>query len=127
MLPPQNLLESPVSALTEDQARTYMHKLLAAMNQAGGSDLFIAADFPPSIKSHGAMKPLTAQKLTPEATRRLANAIMNPAQREEFEREMECNFAIAIPGVSRFRVNVHVQQQCVSMVIRTIAAEIPGY
>jgi twitching motility protein PilU len=116
-----------MSDLNEDQARAYMHKLLAAMNQAGGSDLFIAADFPPSIKSHGAMKPLTAQKLTPEATRRLANAIMNPAQREEFEREMECNFAIAIPGVSRFRVNVHVQQQCVSMVIRTIASEIPNF
>src|SRR5205807_10322029 len=32
-----------------------------------------------------------------------------------------------IPGVSRFRVNVHVQQRCVSMVIRTIASEIPSF
>jgi twitching motility protein PilU len=32
-----------------------------------------------------------------------------------------------VPGVSRFRVNVHVQQQCVSMVIRTIASEIPSF
>ena len=36
-----------------------MHKLLTAMSQAGGSDLFIATDFPPSMKSQGAMKPLT--------------------------------------------------------------------
>ena len=41
-----------------------MHKLLATMSQAGGSDLFIASDFPPSMKSQGAMKPLTSQKLS---------------------------------------------------------------
>ena len=115
------------SAFTEDQARAYMHKLLAAMSQAGGSDLFIAADFPPSMKVDGQMKPLTNQKLTPEVTRSLANAMMNERQREEFARELECNFAITVPGVSRFRVNVHVQQQCVSMVIRTIASEIPSF
>ena len=40
--------------LNETQAREYMHKLLAAMAKAGGSDLFIAHDFPPSMKAHGA-------------------------------------------------------------------------
>jgi twitching motility protein PilU len=113
--------------LTEDQARTYMHKLLAAMNQAGGSDLFIASDFPPSMKAHGSMKPLTQQKLSADATRVLARSMMNEVQREEFEKEMECNFAISVPGLSRFRVNVCVQQQCVTMVIRTIASEIPSF
>jgi twitching motility protein PilU len=104
-----------------------MHKLLAAMVQSGGSDLFIAADFAPSIKAHGSMKPLATQKLAPEVTRMLAEAMMNERQRAEFAREMECNFAIAVPGLSRFRVNVLVQQQCVSMVIRTIASEIPNF
>jgi len=115
------------SPFTEEQARAYMHKLLATMSQAGGSDLFVASDFPPSMKLQGSMKPMTAQKLSPEVTRMLAHALMNEAQREEFEREMECNFAISIPGVSRFRVNVYVQQRCVSMVIRTIASEIPNF
>ena len=41
-------------SLTPEQARAYMHKLLAAMVQAGGSDLFISHDFPPSMKAHGA-------------------------------------------------------------------------
>ena len=116
-----------MSAFTEEQARAYMHKLLGAMSQAGGSDLFIASDFPPSMKSHGNMQPLTSQKLTPDATRKLAESMMNERQREEFAKEMECNFAISIPGVSRFRVNIYVQQQCVSMVIRTIASEIPNF
>jgi twitching motility protein PilU len=116
-----------MSALTEDQARSYMHKLLAAMHQAGGSDLFIACDFAPSMKSNGQMQPLSAQKLGADVTRMLAQAMMNERQREEFAKDMECNFAIALPGVARFRVNVFVQQQAVSMVIRTIAAEIPTF
>lgn len=116
-----------MTTLTEEQARGYMHKLLAAMSQAGGSDLFIAHDFPPSMKAHGAMTPLSPQKLTGEITARLANALMNEAQRAEFARELECNFAIHVPGVSRFRVNVFVQQTHVGMVLRTIAAEIPNF
>jgi twitching motility protein PilU len=123
-----SLSRSPMSAaFTEEQARAYMHKLLATMSQAGGSDLFVSADFPPSMKSQGAMKPLTAQKLGAEVTRMLAHSLMNETQRAEFAKEMECNFAISIPGVSRFRVNVFVQQRSVGMVIRTIASEIPSF
>jgi twitching motility protein PilU len=114
-------------ALTEEQARAYMHKLLGAMAQAQGSDLFISNDFPPTMKAHGHMKALSSQRLTPEVTRALADAMMNERQRAEFDRDLECNFAVAIPGVSRFRVNVFVQQQCVGMVIRTIAAQIPNF
>lgn len=116
-----------MTTFTEDQARTYMHKLLAAMIQAGGSDLFIAHDFAPSIKAHGSMQSLTSQKLTGDITRQLAHALMNARQREEFAKEFECNFAISIPGISRFRVNVFIQQQHVGMVIRTIASEIPNF
>ncbi|MBA3486985.1 MAG: PilT/PilU family type 4a pilus ATPase [Lysobacter sp.] len=116
-----------MTAPTEEQARGFMHKLLAAMSKAGGSDLFIAHDFPPSMKANGNMTPLSQQKLTGEITARLAEAMMNPSQRAEFAKELECNFAIAIPGLSRFRVNVFVQQQHVGMVLRTIAAEIPNF
>jgi len=116
-----------MSNFTEEQARTYMHKLLAAMTEAGGSDLFIAHDFAPSMKAHGNIRPLTAQKLTGALTRQLANAVMNERQREEFAREFECNFAIAIPGLSRFRVNIFIQQQHVGMVVRTIASEMPNF
>ncbi len=115
------------STLGHDEAQAYLHKLLKVMHHTGGSDLFIAADFPPSIKSQGAMKPLSQQLLTGEVTRALALSIMNAKQKHEFEQELECNFAISLPGVCRFRVNVFVQQQNVSMVVRTIASEIPTF
>jgi twitching motility protein PilU len=116
-----------MASFTVEQAYAYMIKLLTAMSQAGGSDLFIAHDFPPSMKAHGEMKPLATQKLTVDITRILAQSMMNERQREEFAKEMECNFAVSIPNVSRFRVNIFVQQQHVGMVIRTIAAEIPSF
>ena len=114
-------------SLTEEQARAYMHKLLGSMSQQNGSDLFIAHDYPPSMKAHGSMQPMATQKLTGAITKVLAHSLMNDEQREEFAKEMECNFAISIPGLSRFRVNVFVQQRHVGMVIRTIPAEIPNF
>lgn len=111
----------------DEGARARIHELLAEMATAGGSDLFIASDYPPSMKSHGAMTPLAPDKLTAQTTAQLAHALMNAKQREEFAREMECNFAIVVPGVSRFRVNVFMQQGAVGMVLRTIAAEIPNF
>jgi twitching motility protein PilU len=113
--------------LTQEQAKTYMIKLLTVMTRAGGSDLFISKDFPPSMKSQGNMQPLVAQKLTAEITRDLAHSIMSERQREEFERELECNFAMSIPEVARFRVNVFQQQLNVGMVIRTIPTEMPNF
>src|ERR1700737_2149363 len=114
-------------SLTEEQARGYITKLLTAMSKAGGSDLFVSKDFPPSMKMQGAMQPMTNQKLTGEVTRDLANSLMNERQREDFARDLECNFAISLPGVARFRVNVFQQQQNVGMVIRPIANEIPDF
>jgi twitching motility protein PilU len=114
-------------SLSEEQAKAYIHKLLTAMSKAGGSDLFVSKDFPPAMKSQGTLQPLTNQKLTGEVTRELANALMNEKQRAEFTRDLECNFAISLPGVARFRVNVFMQQQNVGMVIRTIANEIPDF
>jgi twitching motility protein PilU len=113
--------------MTEEQARSYITKLLTAMSRAGGSDLFISYEFPPSMKTHGIMRPMTSQKLSSEFTRELANSLMNQRQRDEFAKEFECNFAISIPEVARFRVNAFIQQQHVGMVIRTIPTEIPSF
>jgi twitching motility protein PilU len=117
----------PMASLTEEQAKTHIIKLLTAMSKAGGSDLFVSKDFPPAMKLQGAMQPMTNQKLSGEVAHDLAYALMNQRQREEFARDLECNFAISLPGVARFRVNVFMQQQNIGMVIRTIVNEIPDF
>lgn len=105
----------------------YINALLKALVQHGGSDLFVSKDFPPTIKVHGTMKALSSQKVTAEVAQKLASLLMNTAQRDEFAREFECNFAISLPGLARFRVNVFRQQAAVGMVIRTITSEIPNF
>jgi twitching motility protein PilU len=52
---------------------------------------------------------------------------MNDRQIKTFEAENECNFAIAPPGIGRFRVNAFVQQGRVGGVLRTINTEIPTF
>jgi len=113
--------------MNHEQSLTYMHGLLRMMLEKKASDLFISADFPPSMKIDGKMTPIAPQKLTSAHTKAFAHALMNDKQRNSFEQEKECNFAIAPEGIGRFRVNVFVQQEYVGMVLRTITTKIPNF
>jgi len=115
------------SAELLEEARKIIFHMLTKVVEYGGSDLFISADFPPSIKHQGLMKPIGQQALTADKTKLFAYSLMNEKQQQEFEKELECNFAISVPNVSRFRINVFQQQLQVGMVIRTITAEIPNF
>jgi twitching motility protein PilU len=108
-----------------EKAIKYMHDLLRTMVKKNGSDLFITAGAVPSMKVDGEMKPLSNQSLSPQHTQILVAAIMNDKQRAEFEGTQECNFAISLPGVSRFRVNAFTQRGSVGVVLRVIRSEIP--
>ncbi len=99
--------------------------LLELMVNKKGSDLFITAGMPPSMKVAGRLAPVTKHKLTPEQARQIVLAIMTPQQREEFEREHECNFAIGVTGLGRFRVSAFYQRNHVGMVLRRIETYIP--
>ncbi len=111
--------------MDREKAIKYMHDLLRMMVQKNGSDLFITAGAVPSIKVDGEMTPLSNQALSPQHTQVLVGSIMNDKQRAEFEEQQECNFAISLPGVSRFRVNAFTQRGSVGIVLRVIRSEIP--
>jgi len=111
--------------MDREKAIKYMHDLLRTMVQKEGSDLFITAGAAPSIKVDGAMSPLSNQALSPQHTQILVRSIMNDKQLGEFEQTQECNFAISLPGVSRFRVNAFTQRGSVGVVLRVIRADIP--
>jgi len=108
-----------------NEARGYMFKLLTTMSEVGGSDLFIAVDYPPSMKINGRLVPMTSQPLPAAVTQHLVKALMNRHQVAEFEKELESNFVISVRDVARFRVNVFMQQHHAGMVLRTIPNKIP--
>jgi twitching motility protein PilU len=111
--------------MDRDKAIKYMHHLLGMLKTRGGSDLYIAAGAPPSIKVHGKLVQASKQKLTADHTQLLVRSIMNDKQAAHYEATNECNFAISIPNVSRFRINAYVQRTSAAMVVRTITDEIP--
>ncbi len=111
--------------MERDQASKFINDLLKLMVSRNGSDLFITGDFPPAIKVDGKVTKVSPQPLSANHTLALARSIMNDKQAAEFERTKECNFAVAPPGIGRFRVNAFIQQGKVGMVMRTIPLTLP--
>lgn len=101
--------------------------LLKMMAKNDGSDMFIACGAPPCIKINGRLTPASKSPLTPEQSKSIAYRLMTPAQREEFEKTHECNFAISREEIGRFRVNVYMQRNSVGIVIRKIETKIPSF
>ncbi len=98
---------------------------LKLMAHKKASDLFITAGVPPSIKVNGRLSPVGQNPLTPGQARDLVLGVMTPSQREEFEATHECNFAIGVAGIGRFRVSAFYQRNHVGMVLRRIETKIP--
>jgi twitching motility protein PilU len=89
------------------------------------SDLFITSGFPPALKVDGKVTPVTNQSLTNQQCKEIARSIMNDKQAAEFDASKECNFAIGLPNVARFRVNAFIQRGSTGLVFRTITTKIP--
>ncbi len=111
--------------MEREQAIKFMLDLLKLLKQKNGSDLFITVGFPPAMKVDGKVTPVSKQPLTPDNAKALTYCIMNDRQLKEYESTKECNFAIAPPGVGRFRCNSFIQQGYPGLVMRTITTEIP--
>jgi len=113
--------------MDREQGIKLMQELLKRVIEKQASDLFITAGFPPAIKVDGEIRPQMDRPLTSEQSALLVRAIMNDRQLKEFDATKECNFAIAPPGIGRFRVSAFVQQSYVGCVIRMINARIPTF
>jgi twitching motility protein PilU len=98
---------------------------LKLMVHKQASDLFITAGVAPSLKVQGRIVPITQSPLSAQQSRDMVLNVMTPAQREEFEKTHECQFAISASGIGRFRVSCFYQRNCVGMVLRRIESKIP--
>ncbi|WP_231105365.1 PilT/PilU family type 4a pilus ATPase [Eikenella corrodens] len=107
--------------------KKFIHGLLNHLVQSKGSDLFITAGFPPAMKLDGKLTPITDKPLTADHTALIARALMDDKQAEEFDNTKECNFAISLAGVSRFRINAMVQRGAAALVCRVITSQIPKF
>jgi twitching motility protein PilT len=98
---------------------------MRALVERGGSDLHVKVGSPAMGRVEGHLGPLFEEPpLGPEDTERGLAAICDEKSRAEFEAEGEADFAHAIAGVGRFRVNAFRQRGSVSIACRAIPFEI---
>jgi twitching motility protein PilT len=94
--------------------------VLQQLVQRGASDLHLKVGRPPTLRLHGELLPLEMPALRPEDLKALAETLMTPRQVKEFTDNKECDFAIGVPGIGRFRCNVYQQRGSLCYAMRAI-------
>ncbi|PPD33149.1 MAG: type IV pili twitching motility protein PilT [Methylomonas sp.] len=100
--------------------------LLALMVEKKASDLFITAGKPPCMKIDGKVVEVSKNFLTADQALKVVLSIMEQRQKDEFEHTKECQFAMGVDGLGRFRVSVFTQRDAAGMVLRRIETTIPS-
>ena len=101
--------------------------LLKELVAGDGSDLYLSTGAPPSAKFSGELKQLSDRPYQRGEIAEIANALMNEDQRAEFEEKLEMNLAMAFDDIGRFRINLFIQRNEISLVARNIQTEIPKF
>jgi twitching motility protein PilU len=104
---------------------SYLTELLKNMLDKGASDLFITVGAPPALKVNGELVPFNAKPIIREQAEEILRSAMNDKQQAEFRDTHECNFALSLDGIGRFRVNAFVQRGSVGLVARHINTIVP--
>lgn len=102
-------------------------ELLQVIIDKKASDLFLVVGAKASIKVSGKISSIGEKPLSATDIGLLVSSAMNERQQQEFEATQECNFAVGLPGLGRFRVSAYYQRGTPAMVIRRIHTEIPSF
>src|SRR5919201_5248803 len=94
--------------------------VLQELIQRNASDLHLKVGRPPTLRVNGELEPLGRPPMRPEDLKALAEQLMTPRQVKQFAEEKECDFAVGVPGIGRFRVNVFQQRGSLCYAMRAI-------
>jgi twitching motility protein PilU len=99
---------------------------LKLMIKHHASDLFFSPNAPVLIKIEGISKPISEEhRLSPEEVKKRAYSIMRETDIKIFEENWEVNFALSVPELGRFRINVMRQRGAIAMVVRNVKVSPP--
>ena len=100
-------------------------EVLLEMIDQRASDLHITAGAPPTVRIRGRLMRMEGYPvLTPADTREIIYSILNNSQRQKLENNWQLDFAYAVPGAARFRVNAYFQRASLGAAFRLIPFEI---
>ena len=102
-----------------------LDELLIKQIELGASDLHLTSGAPPTVRLDGGLRPLEGYgPLDAEGLQRSLYSVLTQRQREKFEADLELDFAYAVRGKARFRVNMYFQRDSVGAAFRIIPYEI---
>ncbi len=102
-----------------------IEELLTRLSAQDASDLHLVTGSPPTIRVHGVLHKQGDEILKPEDTEALVKAILTEEQMKFLQERREIDFALAMKGFSRFRVNVCFQRDSLSANFRAIPSRPP--
>lgn len=89
------------------------------------SDCHLTENSPPVIRVDGSLILMDHPSLSREDLKKYIYGILTDTQKEKFEEEKELDFSLALEGMDRFRVNIHIQKGSVEAAFRRIPLYIP--
>ncbi len=105
-----------------------LNELLTILVQAGASDIHLRVGDPPCFRKTGRIQRLESPPMTRANIRdMLTEMLPDSITLDDFERDMEADFAYAVDGVARFRVNAFLQRGSIGLVMRVIKFSIPNF
>jgi twitching motility protein PilT len=108
-----------------DAAPISIDDLLSRATEAGASDLHLVPGAQPVVRIHGGLTPLEGTaKLSGDDTRELLYRILPTEQQKHLEVGRQLDFSYGVPGLARFRVNVHFQRGTIAAAFRHIPEEL---
>ncbi|MCK5180467.1 MAG: type IV pilus twitching motility protein PilT [Candidatus Omnitrophica bacterium] len=103
-----------------------LKELLKLSIQQKASDLHLTENSPPVLRIDGKLVLTNEKPLVKEELKKSIYAILSDNQKEKFERDKELDFSLALEGLERFRVNVHLQKGSVEAAFRRIPQYVPS-
>lgn len=99
--------------------------LLMMCIERKASDLHLTEKEPPILRIDGAIIRTDLAVLDKQELKKMIYGVLTNQQKEIFERDMELDFSLALPGMDRFRVNIHTQKGSVEGAFRRVPLVIP--
>ncbi|MBN1549858.1 PilT/PilU family type 4a pilus ATPase [bacterium] len=88
------------------------------------SDLYIIAGAPPMIRFNGDLIPIRFRTLSETESKKFLYEILQPAQRERFQKIRDLDFPYELENVGRFRANIFMDSRGMGGVFRIIPAKV---
>lgn len=126
---PENRAESPlpfelVEAMDDASLAAAMRQLLRGAARTGASDLHLSTGAQPFIRKDRAISFLSSHVLSERESLRLNTALLSPSQKQIFLDRRDYDYALALSGTDRYRVNLMVHKNgpagCYRMVPETV-------